>query len=707
MTQRRLIEPLPGYATAAEALEDAADAYKPLKRDLVSEAAVRRSIEVSGQPSPFRWDVAPYMREPGDLVTSRRFDSIVLVGPARCSKSEGLVINPVVHAILSQPRKVSVFSPTQAAAKRWSETALSWLIVNSPELAARLIKDGVFVKTFRGGTHLSADWPVESALSQRSLDLVVSTDHDEVERQGGGSLGNVFGRMRKRTEAAGSRGMAVAESSPRFPVLDETWSPDGPHQAPPCDGIVGLYNKGSLGRLYWTCPHSECGAQFIPEWGLIQYPADGTPAERGRGAYMVCPHCGGVIEFRARGDMNADAVWLHVDDGGALVEIGDLHRACTTASYWIPGPAAALAPWSRLVTRVLEAEADYADRGDEAALRSAYNVDLGLPYLPRSLSDAESLSASVLRERATSDAWQVCPPGTAFLTVAVDVQGRHFVVQVEAWQTNLSRVVIDRFDITQPPPDSPGAGARALSPSRYAEDWGALDPLIDRAYPVAGTGYALAPLGVICDSAGQAGVTPNAYDYYRRQRRENPGRFFLVKGRDGDNTKRAELRSPETTQPGRRHMQRGVKIVFAGTDRLKDEIAASLMRGADGARRLSVSEYAPSEMHDEYAAERRGDKGWEPRPGCKRNEALDLSVYALALAIVRGAEAINRAAPAARFAPDDTNARAVPLPADPETEDAGRNAPSGKTEAAQAAPPAPAPPKAPGGWSMSQKRRRR
>ncbi|MBW4709585.1 phage terminase large subunit family protein [Roseobacter sp. YSTF-M11] len=652
-------DPLPPWVTVDKAIAEALPNLRPLARVSVSETAPLRSIEAGGQWVKWRPDVAPYMNEPGDLITSRRFDSVAFVGPARSSKSEGLVINPLTHAILAQPRVVSVFSPTKDAAQEWSVGALDSLIANSPELRERLLSgkggDNVFGKKFRGGCRLTIDWPVKQKLAQRSISLVVGTDYDAFPDDIGGD-GEAFPLMRKRTEAAGSRGMTAVESSPRKPILNENWTAKTPHEAPPCEGIVGIYNRGSRGRLYWTCP--DCSGLFQPTYDRLAYPDEGSPADRGAGAYMVCPHCGGVIEARQKAELNALAQWLHECEGGEIVPIHDLKRNVATASFWLPGPAAALAPWSRIVSRVLEAEETYSETGGETALRAAYNVELGLPYLSRARGAAEGLTADALRDLASLHPWQECPPETRFVTVAVDVQSGRFVVQVEAWGQDMERVVIDRFDLFTP---VGGDDGRRLDPAKYAEDWLVLEPLANKVYPVTGAAHGLRPLAVVIDMQGEAGVTPNARTFWRDMKSKHRGRFFLQRGRGGDNVKRAALLYPETAHKGKDHVARDVPAINTGTDRLKDEIAASLLRTEPGPRKLHISAHAPAEVFDEFAAERRGPKGWEPRPGVKRNEALDLSVYALALAIVLEIEAVDWEKPPAVLTIGPDNPRAVPL----------------------------------------------
>jgi phage terminase large subunit GpA-like protein len=207
--------------------------------------------------------------------------------------------------------------------------------------------------------------------------------------------------------------------------------------------------------------------------------------------------------------------------------------------------------------------------------------------------------------------------------------------------------LIDRLDIHQPPKAAPRAADRQIDPAKYGEDWDALLDLMTLSYPVANADHRLKALSVICDAGGAAGVTPRAYNFWRKMRKSHPRRFHLVRGVGGDNKKRAEVKAPETSHQGRKKAARDVLLVRAGTDRLKDEIAASLNREDVGASAIHIPKGAPAEICAELAAERRTPKGWEPRPGVKRNEALDLAVYDLALVIVLGIEKIDWSQPKA------------------------------------------------------------
>lgn len=637
--------PLPGFRPVSDAILSALPALLPHGRESVSEVATRRKVNAGGHWTAWDNSVAPYMTEPMDATMSRRFESAVFVGPARSAKTEGMIINPLIHSILVAPRKVAVFYMSQAAAKEWSNTELGQILRATPNLASKLRLDNVHEKTFQGGGRLTIDWPVDSKLSGRTIDLVLMADYDTDSYQDVRGIGPAFAAGRKRHTSAGTRGMNVAESSPRFPILDESWSPSTPHEAPPCEGILGYYNTGTRGRLYWTCP--DCQAEFEPSFDRLSYPDEGTPTERGAGAYMSCLHCGSVIEPHQKAGLNATARWLHegreIDGVVELVTLDEVEKLRPTAivSWWLHGPAAALASWAQIVSRYLEAVEEFERTGDEKPLKAATNLDLGLPYRPRAMGDAAQISQSALRDQATDHAWQTCPAETRFVLAAVDVQAGRFVVQIMAHLSDGERVLVDRFDIHAPPDTAPRAADRQIDPAKFGEDWDALFDLADLSYPVANAPHRMRLLSIVCDAGGAPGVTPNAYAFYRKARKLHPRRFHLVRGFGGENAKRAEVKAPETAHQGKRHVAKDILLVRAGTDRLKDEIAASLIRSEAGTRAIHIPRGAPSDIFEEFASERRGPKGWEKRPGVKRNEALDLAVYDLALAIVLGAEKID------------------------------------------------------------------
>ena len=637
------LPPVPALTNARVALRLALPALAPPVRMSVAEAAEKhRRVDAGGYWVDWSNDVAPYMLEPMEVQTSRLYTTEIFAGPARCVKTAGLIENAVAHAIMCAPRSVHLMTMTQGAARDYSLEKIGPMIENSPDLAARQIRergaDNIFDKRFRGGMRLTIGWPVVSQLSSRTIPLVLITELDNL-RAEVDDKGSPLIQAQKRTQTAGSAAMVVAECSPGNPVLVEGWKPKTPHEAPPCNGILAAYNKGTRAR--WYCRCKECGGEFELRFECLRWPDEGTSAARGAAAYVACPECGGVHTQSNKGALIRSGRWLHEAEDGELVPLGEKVRKTSTVSYWLHGPAAVFAPWSEIVMRYLDALELAEDTLNEADLKAVTNLDLGLPYTPRALRGDGEFTAEVLADMADAHPSGVAPDWVRFITVSVDVQANRFVVQVDAWGVKLERRLIARFDVAAPPEDAPRAGERALDPAKYDEDWEALLPLIDREWPVKGRDERLRPVSIIIDSQGAKGVTARAYDFWRRRRRAGQGKVWhLVRG-DGGLTKRRAYRAFPEKAHGGKAVASDVPVVRAGTDLLKDEVTASLLRGDSGARAYHLSTSLPEEIFDEFAAERRTDKGWVLKKGMKRNEALDLAVYGLALVIVLKAEKIS------------------------------------------------------------------
>ena len=87
------------YGDVSELLKDCSQAFKPPQRLTVSEAS-EKYVKVNGE----EWsnDVAPYMVEPCNNLTSRDHDGLVFVGPARSAKTQGLIDNLITFGAHSQ-----------------------------------------------------------------------------------------------------------------------------------------------------------------------------------------------------------------------------------------------------------------------------------------------------------------------------------------------------------------------------------------------------------------------------------------------------------------------------------------------------------------------------------------------------------------------------------------------------------------------------
>jgi|SRR5215217_1893388 len=643
--------PPPAFCDPVDLVLDTLPSMRPQRRITVPEwAAGPGGRRMSSKTFDGVWsnDFAPYMTEPASAITSRKYGGVAFCGPARTAKSEALIINPIGHAIMCRPRETLVVCQTQDSAKQFSERKLGPLLRSNPVLRERQMTgrgaDNIHEKRFAGGMDLQIRWPVIGYFSQNEYQTVLLTDYDRFPDDIDGE-GDAWFLARKRTQHAGSLGMAVAESSPGRLVERDDWEPSTVHEAPPCGGILGIFNEGTRGKFYWRCPH--CGDWFQPLMDTLQWDTRTTPNESARTVFMACPS-GCVIAPDHKPALNRSGKWLHeTNDGQDVCEFGDTAiRDADTASWWCEGPVAAMQSWQQLVARLLEARVEFETRGDETKLKATVNLDQGRPHVPMIRVVGEGLVAEALKQHSERFPMGVAPAETRFVTVQVDVNGAYFSVSVEAWGPELEHWMIDRFDITVAPT---GEGKRAIDPARYSEDWDALLPLFGKAIPIADSGgLALIPRAIIVDSAGAAGVTGNAYKFYRTVRKLGLGkRFFLSKGRGGLDRQRAVYAAPEKVLGTRQKRRTDLRIVQLGTDLLKDEVGLALTRRHPGPNAFHLPEGLSDAHFAELCAEVRTEKGWEKRKGGLRNETLDLAVQARGLAIVLKAEKINWARPPA------------------------------------------------------------
>lgn len=664
---------LPPFASARHCLVEALPALTPAQRITVPEAAeLYRIVDAPGYRGPWRNAAAPQMVEPGEQMTSRRYEGVIFAGPARTLKTDQMVVNVIAHRVMTQPRDVRVIHMDQHSAREFSLGTIDRLVRSSPALKARLItgrrSDNIFDKAFAGGMRLTIGWPVIGQLSAVTLSDVLFTDYDRMPEDVDGE-GEPFALGKKRTATVGSTGKVMAESSPGRPILDAEWKPSSPHEPPPTTGILNLYGQGTRGRLYWPCPH--CEKLYEPRFALLRWPEGAGPVEAGEQALMHCPHCGQGAAHDLKSELLAHSKWLHeaADDGlggylAGLTTIDGNVRRATLASYWMFGPAASFQTWPKLVATYLQAEDAYRRNGDEKALQVTVNVDQGDAYRPRAMGTASLLTETELKKRAVKlgepDS-KLVPGNTRFITIQVDVQANRFVVQADSWGELLERTLVDRFELFMPSDNS----ERAIDPARYLDDWAALFDLVERRYEVDGTGFLLCPAFVVVDSGGAPGVTANAYKFWRRARRKGLGqRIMLVRGNHvkrglPEEQRRAYVAFPERSTENGKKTALDVPVIWVGTDAIKDEISAALTRDEIGEGSYNVLNRVDERVFAELAAERRTGKGWEKRPGVVRNEALDLAVYGKAVVLIKGGEKIDWSNPPDWAAPMDQNVYAT------------------------------------------------
>jgi len=656
-----------GTRTTFDTVEDIVggltDLLRPPERISISDAAERyvRLNNPGSYIGPYRNDMAPYMVEPMNTLQSRVFTALSFVAPAQCGKTEALILNWLAYSVKVDGMDMIVYSPTQSASRDFSMRRVNRMHRNSPEIGALLMKareaDNVYDKQYVTGMLLNLSHPTVTEFAGRPVGRIALTDYDRMPDDIGGD-GSPFDLGSKRTTTFRSFAMTVAESSPSRPVENPRWIASTPHEAPPCTGIISLYNRGDRRRWYWPCPH--CGHFFEGQWKHLEWDVKSSVLASAETARLICPGDGCVIEQNERTAMQQRGLWLKdgqgIDADGNV--IGDGVRSMM-ASFWLNGIAANFTTWTNLVVAYLNALNEFEKTQSEDSLKKFFNTDLGVPYLPKSqesallpenlMNRAEILPVSeVTSEQKIDRIWNPkvidyvmepeVPADVRFLVATVDVQNNLFSVQINGVVPGepFDMVVVDRFQIRKSNRLDAQGDSQWVKPSAYQEDWNEITTeVLDRTYRLSdGSGRRMSIRLTGCDSGGREGVTTNGYNYYRLLKAAGRGgRFQLLKGDSLPSRPRAHIMFPDSNRKDKLSAARGdVPVLFLNSNLLKDALRGRADCITPGKGMLRFGRWLPDAWFSEMCVEVRDDKGWQ-NPRNLRNEAWDLSYYALGLCV--------------------------------------------------------------------------
>jgi len=631
------------YNHLGEIFIELATILKPPERMSPSKAAEKyRYVNSPGAYiGPWLNRTVPYMVEPQDVYASLRYSGEIFVGPAQCGKTDSLVLNSVVYSIKVEPMDTMVVCPTMLAARDFSMRRIDRLHRHSVDVGKMLLpgadNNNTFDKHYRTGMLLSLSWPTPTELAGKPIGRVILTDRDRMPDDVDGD-GEPFDLASKRTTTFGSYAMTVAESSPSREVDNLKWIRSSPHEAPPCKGILALYNRGDRRRWYWPCPN--CDRYFEGNFTMLTWDKQPgmTNLEAAESTRMVCPHCAHKIHPDDRDDMQQWGMWVKdgqsVDEFGRI--IGPVPRTMI-ASFWLNGVAAAFTNWRKLVALFLDANDEYERTGSEEGLTKFYNNDLGEPYYPKSMLDMGRLPET-LKGRAEALPEREVPEGVRFLIANVDVQKNSFVVQVHGVMPGspFDTVIIDRFEIRKSKRTDADGDVEWIRPHAYAEDWHEItEHVLEKEYPLAdGSGRMMSIKFTTCDSGGKEGVTTRAYEYYRSLREQNKHRrFILVKGETLPNQPRTRISYPDASRRDSKSGARGdVPVLILNSNMLKDDLNGRLDCITPGKGLFRFPNWLSDSFFAEMCSEYRTPKGWEKAHGV-RNEGWDLAYYFLGVCV--------------------------------------------------------------------------
>lgn len=649
-----------------ELLLSVASMLKPAERLTVSQAAEKYRYVNSPGSYVGQWnnETAPMMVEVMDVFISRDFKGAAFCGPAQCGKTDSIVINTIVYAVKCEPMDMMLVCPTNVAGRDFSIRRIDRLHLHSTEVGAMLLPgsdaDNTFDKRYRNGMLFSISWPTPTELAGKPIGRIVLTDYDRMPLDVGGD-GNPFDLASKRTTTFGSYAMTFAESSPSHPIENTKWVRRTSHEAPPCQGILSVYNRGDRRRWYWPCP--SCGTYFEGTFEMLTYERHPgwTNLEIAETVMMQCPHCPHHIHPDDRDEMQQRGRW--VKDGQNVDKEGNIFGTAPRtmlASFWMNGVAAVFTNWKNLVAQYLDACDDYDRTGSEDALKKFYNNDLGMPYVPKSIADLRL--PEVLKGRAEKVREQHVPEGVRFLVATIDVQKNMFKVQVTGILPGkpFDTIIVDAFEIRKSKRVDQDGERLWVKPHAYLEDWDEItEHVLNKEYPLDDdSGRMMSIKFTACDSHGKDGVTSKAYDYYRKLRETNEHRrFILLRGDPTVGIPRTRITYPDSSRKDIKAGARGeIPVLQLNSNLLKDDLNGRLdviepMKGM-----FRMPDWLPDRCYAELCVEVKTDKGWE-NPSNLRNETWDLSYYTIGLCVseLLRVEHIDWSNPPGWCAPWDSN----------------------------------------------------
>ncbi len=634
------------HASPYPIFRSSAHALRPPKRVSVSQgaASVLKISQAGGYSGPWSAAETPYMVEPMDMLASRRHEAVCFVGPARTGKTMGLIDGWMSHNIANDPGDMLIVQMTQSKAREFSKTRVDKAIRHSSQLRSLLSlhgqDDNTHDKLFKNGMWLKLGWPSESQLSSSDYRYVAWTDYDRAPDDiDGGGAGHLL--LLKRIQTYLSRGKALFESSIGRDYDDPYWQPSTPHEAPPISGIGGLYNNSDRRRWYWRCFDCKQYFEAAPGLGLFatlppenelldMVRSENLDALAKRHAIICCTHCGSQIEQKHKPELNSLETARWVGEGQSVTTDGELtgdYLQTNMAGYYLGGVAAAYQKWDNLILRELQGLREYAVSGSEQTLKATRNTDQGLAYLPMALKDDKAQNAE---DRVESSLIRYHVPDWARVLIgSVDVQGgveSHFVCEVRAFGVNKESCLVDRFPIANT--QRGGKDAR-VDPAAFIEDWDLLtDKMVNATYKT-NYGKELRVYRVGVDTGGEAGVTPNAYAWFKKLRSLGlSDRVYMIKG-GGNKQEKPVVKSFARDSKGRR--MREVPLHLIGTNYFKDIVSNCLRRDVPGPGYFHPSAWLLESYFRELRAEKRGVDGKWKNLKKANNEAFDCWVYAEAI----------------------------------------------------------------------------
>jgi phage terminase large subunit GpA-like protein len=559
----------------------------------------------SAEPGPYRVSRTPYAKEPQDCLSAMSpVQEVVLMWGAQTSKTT-VLSNWMGYSIDCNPGPLMLVQPTLNLAKRYSRQRFAPMIDECRALW-RKVKENrsrdsantTLMKEFDGGVVVLAG--ANSAADLRSMPVRdLGTDEEDGYPHDVDGEGDPVDLARAR-QTTFARRKHLRTSTPTTKDFSR---------------IETAYLASDRCRYHVPCPH--CGAFQPLEWGEgkahgIKWSKaeDGTPLPDT--VRYVCQVNGCEIQEHHKATMLARGVWIAENPGAQGGKVRGFHLSSLYSPLgWLS--------WATLVVEWVAAKAKEA-AGDVSKLRVFTNTRLAETFEEK----GGRADHHALMRRAADIPLRQVQWGHVVMTGSADVQGDRLEASLWAWGRGMARQLVDRVVFHGDP---------ALLEHEPGSPWAKLTEY-RRTTVLHVSGRPVPLLAFAVDSGGHH--TQAVYAYCRAHAHAN---VLAVKGES--RPWKPVLGKPtdvDVNWMGQK-VKGGLKLWYIGTDSAKSEIYGRLRVEAPGAGYVLLSKRMPAELFEQLTAEvlvgkyvrGRSKLEWV-KPAGKRNELLDMAVYALAMA---------------------------------------------------------------------------
>lgn len=559
-------------------------------------------IPAEGNAEPGKYDTArtPFARHvmrvlsPGHPATR-----VVVMGASQLLKTQS-AMNWMMASVDGAAANILALMPTLDLARRLSMRINNTLKATPKvrslfsEPRSRHGKNTDDTKTFRGGTVYISTAGSAANLAEIPARYGYGDEIDDWEDdlQGQGdpieifeNRGSTYGRNRKW----------YYSSSPKRPKeMSKIWQ---------------LFLRGNQQQYHCPCPHCDHLHPLL--WENMRTDEAVTRA------WLVCPECGGEIDESHKGQMLRDAAL-----GGQARWVAHADSADGTESFTISqiyAPAGWIS-WLELA-RLHQQATEALRQGDHTKMAAFWNTRLARCYdVAQSATSADALKA-----RAEPYPPRVVPDAALVLTASVDTQPDRLEVQVEAWGPGMEHWIVDHIVLN---------GSPTAAPSEPDSVWARLDRIVTTPL-VHASGVLIKVSAYGIDSGGHN--TQDVYNYAFQRRHLNC--VILAGARKPNRPIIASKPSNQDLDWGGKVRQGAAELWMVGTDVAKDYLF-NRIEVTSGPGAMHWHNKLPAEWFEQMCAERlvpimrngQLHKVWRKLNDHARNEAIDISVYNLAIA---------------------------------------------------------------------------